>query len=743
MAPPPLDQSKRQLKISTPLGDNKLVLTGFSGREEMSRLFSFQLDLLSNTQGIDPKTIVGKKVTFSLKQIIADQPVRRLFHGIVNRFAAGNWDRTENVQQYSATVVPWLWMLTRAANCRIFQKKSVPEIILEVFTKRGFSGADYIDDSGIDKGRHPKWDYCVQYRETDFNFVSRLMEQEGIFYYFRFEIDSEQREGKHVLCLADKPVYPALNPAKVDFKGSTGGTQAFDGIQTWLHQFEFRPGTWSQTDYDFTQPRLSLLETEPMTEPYDAEVSYEIYDYPGEYEKEDKGGYAKNMTRVREEEEETPQDVVHGSANYATMFPGLMFSIGEHRNPEEQGKSYVLTSVQHVAHESASYASGTAASEDYSNAFTCIPSNRTFRPTRLTPKPVVQGTQTAIVVGPNGDEIYTDATGYGQVKVQFHWDREGKRNENSSCWIRVAQNWAGKRWGAFFLPRIGQEVIVSFLEGDPDRPIIVGSVYNADQMPPYLGNGLDDKHKHDPNVSGFKSNSTKGGEGYNELRFNDTAAKEQIFIHAQKDMDTRIQNDFRERICANHHLIVGGDKEDGDKQWGDRFEKIHGDTHLHVRGQSQEHVEKAKLIAIDGDLDQVIGKNQTELIKGNADEEVKGNRATKVGGAESLTVGQDLQTKAGMNLYSQAGMDIHIKAGMNLVLEAGMNLSLKVGGSFISLTPAALFISGPMVNINTGGAAGAGPGANPTAPKQAKTAAPKEPEKADKSKSGKKSAYDS
>jgi type VI secretion system secreted protein VgrG len=255
------------------------------------------------------------------------------------------------------------------------------------------------------------------------------------------------------------------------------------------------------------------------------------------------------------EEDETPYDVITGASQCCTFTPGGKFTLEKHDCPAENG-DYVVLAVRHSAIDH-SYLKE-AVGSDYHNTFTCLPDSVPFRPARITPKPVVQGTQPALVVGPTGEEIYTDK--YGRIKVQFYWDRLGKKDENSSCWIRVTQPWAGKRWGASFWPRIGQEVIVGFVEGDPDRPLVVGTVYNAEQMPPYQGGGLDGKHANDNKVSGIKTNSTKGGSGYNELRFDDTAGKEQVFIHGEKDLDVRIKNDARTSIGKDRHLTIGGNR---------------------------------------------------------------------------------------------------------------------------------------------------------------------------------------
>jgi type VI secretion system secreted protein VgrG len=416
---------------------------------------------------------------------------------------------------------------------------------------------------------------------------------------------------------------------------------------------------------------------------------------------------------------------------------------------------------------------------NYDNSFTAIPLGVPYRPPRDTPKPFVQGVQTAVVVGPPGQEIFTDK--FGRVKVQFHWDREGKNNADSSCWVRVAQVWAGKRWGASFWPRIGQEVIVAFQEGDPDQPIIVGSVYNSGQMPPYLGEGPDGKHKNDNKVSGVKSNTTLGGVGYNEWRFDDTKGKEQVFIHAEKDHDLRVKNDRRELILHDTHLIVGAER-DG-KKVGDQRELVFKDRHQAIHGHHTEHIHGNVQYMVGhgdvdgGNVDVVIEKDKKELIEKNSHLHVKSNQMTAVDGTRSVTVGKDrkeevkgavglkvakdLQQKVGgshsltvagsQNVIVQkhaldADQTIYLRAGMTLVLEASAQLSLKVGGSFIDISPAGIAITGPMVMINSGGAAGSGEPAvtiepqPPDAPDAAKQAKPTKPDVADDAVTGLKSA---
>jgi type VI secretion system secreted protein VgrG len=756
---PTYTQDKRLLNLSTPLGKDVLLLAGFRGNETMSRLFSYQLEMSSTKDALSPKDIVGKNITWAV-QHYGQQT--RYFNGFVSRFSAAGRSAGD-LRAYRAEVVPWLWFLTRTANCRIFQNLTAPQIIEKVFKDYGFS--DYKLDV---KRTCRKREYTVQYRETAFNFVSRLMEEEGIFYFFQHE------NGKHTLMMADhKGAYKDCPENKAWFQA---GAAAPGSLTEWEHQYEFRPGKWAHTDYNFEDPSKSLLTNTKTTIDQPGMDKFEIFDYPGDYFVK---GDGEAEVKLRMEEEEAAYDVVHSGSGCATFTPGGKFKVEGHAAPAEAGKGYVITSINHAATD-ASHTNNPLGTH-YANTFTCIPDSVVFRPPRLTPRPSVMGPQPAVVVGPAGQELYTDK--YGRIKVQFFWDREGKRDENSSCWMRVAQPVAGKRWGVSFWPRIGQEVIVGFHEGDPDRPFILGSLYNAEQMPPYQGEGLDGKHKSDNKVSGFKSNTTTGGVGFNELRFDDTKDKQEIFLHAERNLDTRVKNDSMERVIANRHLIVGYEK-DG-KKGGDQREMVYQDKHLHVQRHQVEHIEGnvermvgkgqaqdggnvdvviektrkeqvgkdehlqvkgLQVVKVDGTQDLTVGKDKTETVKGASHLHISGDHLEKVDGGISLTVGSDFQEKVGNKHAIDAGMEIHLKAGMKLILEAGVQLSLKGPGGFVDIGPSGVTIQGIMVLINSGGAAGSGSGSSPKDPKDAKEpevpkeAKPTDPAMADDSKTGQKSA---
>ncbi len=633
-------QENRLMAIATPLGDEALLLAGFSGEEGISRLFRFDLDLLSTSESVDFNALVGHNVTVRLTLAGKDD---RYFNGFVSRFSEGGRDR--DFVTYHAEIVPWLWFLTRTSDCRIFQNKTVPDIIRQIFDEYNFR-----DYKLRLYGDFVEREYCVQYRETDFNFVSRLLEEEGIFYFF------EHDDGVHTLVLgndlaAHKPC-PEQPQARYD--GTSGGNRNEDVVMEWQVQQEMRPGKYAQADYNFERPSVSLKADVAGKNPY------EIYDYhPGEYRKLAEGD---SLVRRRLQEMEAPCLVARGSSDCRGFRSGCRFDLKEHYR-RDMNQAWVITSLRHVVSQAGSFRSGADATSNvhYRNQFECIPHTTPFRPARQTPHPVVQGSQTAVVVGPAGEEIFTDK--YGRVKVQFHWDRKGRKDENSSCWIRVAQAWAGQQWGSMFIPRVGQEVVVDFLEGDPDQPIITGSVYNAEQLPPY-------KLPDEKTKSTMKSLSSKGGRGFNELRFEDKKDSEQIFLHGEKDLDLRINNDRKEWIGRDRHLIVMRDK----------MEKISRDTHIEaVRDQIQK-----------------IGRDHHL--------EIVGKSAVKITGSQSLSVTGDVIEEFKANHSSQVTQNLYLKA-MQIVIEAATGISLNVGGNFITIDHSGVAIKGTMVQLNGAGAA--------------------------------------
>ncbi len=504
-------QTGYAFSVTTPLGPDKLLLESFEGEELISGLFHFRLTMASEYDDLDFKQVVGKGAAITA---IDKDGKKRHFHGIVARMV-------QNGMTYHFDLRPKLWELTLASDYRIFQNKTVPEIVKAVLQEQGITD---LDDKLI--GTYQKREYCVQYGETGFAFISRLMEEEGIFYFF------EHEQEKHTLVLADdggafKPC-PNLSPVPVKPEGKKAWEEQ-DLVLSVSVEESVVAGQYQADDFNFETPT-----TELRSKVDGGKNTLRIYDYPGLYKTKDEGdAYGKK----RLDEIEFPARLIGGESICRAFTSGFTFTLTGHSR-DDVNTTYVLRSVNH-----------SGARRHYHNSFIAFPSTVNFRPPRLTPKPRIAGTQTAIVVGKSGEEIWTDE--HGRIKVQFHWDQLGSKDENSSCWIRVAQLWAGKNWGAMFLPRIGHEVVVSFLDGDPDRPLVTGSVYNGQQPVPYA---LSDEQT----KSTIKSNSSKGGSGFNELSFDDKAGSEVVQLHAQKDFKVDVLNDQTVTVGGNYTLKVTG-----------------------------------------------------------------------------------------------------------------------------------------------------------------------------------------
>jgi len=681
----PFTQENRFLQISTPLGTDVLLLTGLSGAEGISRPFSFKLDLLSENHNIVFREIIGQNVTVSVT--LADGE-KRYFNGIISRFSQGGWGGESGVEarfsRYTAELVPWLWLLTRTADSRIFQGLSVPDIVEKIFTENGF--ADYRIQL---HGGYGKREYCVQYRETDFNFISRLLEEEGIYYFF------EHEDGRHTMVLADVPTEhkPCPGQETARYQTSAGGVLEEDTISRLDVMQEIRAGKYTLSDFNFEMPATNLKVEIPSQQAV-GPGEREVYDYPGGYGKRAEG---ERLANIRMQEEEAEVTTISGTGSCRAFTSGYRFELQDFYRDDMNSKAYVLTSVEHEAGQE--YSPGEEAAEiSYVNNFTCIPYETPFRPARSTPRPVVEGVQTAIVVGPAGEEIYTDE--HGRVKVQFHWDREGRKDENSSCWIRVSQAWAGAGWGAMHIPRIGHEVVVDFVEGDPDRPIITGRVYHGTNRPPY-------DLPAEKTRSTIKSDSSPGGGGFNEFRFEDKKGSEEIYLHGQKDWTIAIENDKNQTIGNNESLSVGNDrtKSVGNNQsetvgsnktiqvGADHSETIganktlnvganHTETigtnmSLTVGGNETETVGTAKSLTIGAAYQVSVGAAMNETIGAAKAEEIGAEKSVNVGGGSSENVGANKSVNAGGNISESAGKDISLKSGKKMSLDAGDDFIIK------------------------------------------------------------------
>ena len=633
-----LKQDNRLIAIKTALGPDVLALRSVSVQEQISRLFQIEAELSSENGEVDFDKVVGYGATVRL---YIGQKDKRYFDGVVSRLV--QVANQGGYAHYRATIVPWLWFLTRTSDCRIFQAKTVPDIIEQVFKGHGFN--DYQLKLS---GNYQPREYCVQYRETDFNFVSRLMEQEGIYYFF------EHQDGKHTLVLADS--ISAHNPfpgyADVTFYELEKGAAAREVITDWTMEKEVQPVASALQDFDFKKPKTSLLASTNVTRKY-GKAQFEIYDYPGEYVDH---GDGQRLADVRLEELQTQYETLHGQASARGLAAGHIFKLKNHSR-KDQNRDYLITGVSlHAdAGEFATAGGGSGAgSEFFSCNFTCIDKAQQFRPVRLTPKPIVQGPQTAIVVGPSGEEIYTDE--HARVKVHFHWDRHDKSDENSSCWVRVSQYWAGKTWGTIHIPRIGQEVIIEFLEGDPDRPIITGRVYNADQTPPY-------DLPANKTQSGLKSRSSKGGSApnFNEIRFEDLKGSEEVYIHAEKDQNnvvendetTKVGHDRTENVGNNENITIGKS----------RTENVGADESISISGNRTETVTKDESITINGGRTENVSKDESITIEGGRTENVSKDESVTVGGARTVSVAKDDSLSVGKNLTIDAADSISITTG--------------------------------------------------------------------------------
>jgi len=628
------------------LAADVLQVVQFNGQEEISRLFHFTLELASKDGELDFKKVLGQPATLS----IVGEPETRFVNGIVCRFEQAG--RSVDFTRYRAELVPTVWLLTQRQDCRIFQEKSVPDIVKQV-----------LEDAGVPsdafrlslQGTYTPRTYCVQYRESGWDFIARLLEEEGIFYFF------EHTETAHVLVLGDNPNAhkDVAAPTKVLFNTGGTGVTSEEAFTAFRVTQEIRPGSVVLRDFDFTHPSLDLT-----VEKEGEGKELQVYDYPGGYQVKDRG---TTLATARLQEEQAAVKQAIGRSDCRRLISGFTFTLDGHERADFNQK-YLVTAVHHYGSQPQTVgaeagAGGGADQPVYENDVECIPAATPFRPPRTTPRPLMSGSQTAIVVGPVGEEVHTDK--YARVKVRFHWDRQNAPDDKASCWVRVSQGWAGGGYGMMFLPRVGQEVIVDFLEGDPDQPIITGRVHNAAQMPPL--NLPAEKTR-----STIKSRSSGGG-GSNEIRFEDKKDAEQLLLHAQKDLDFRVKNDRREHVGRDRHLVVARDK----------IQKVERDEHSLV------------------DRDQVTQITRDQSLK------VGQRQSIEVVGHRSLTVKGDVHEAYKANHSQEVGSDLYIKA-MGVVIEGVKELTLKVGGSFVKVDSSGVTISGPMVKLNSGGSAGKG-----------------------------------
>lgn len=523
-------QETRIWKLWAPLSKDTLFLDSFNGYEGISKIFKYSLRVKSTNNNIKLDNFVGKNVTIEIT--LADGKSRYL-NGFLVTF---KWAYKADVfTYYDATFVPWLWMLQEQVDCRVFKDLSVPEIVQTIFEK--YKIAHFRNSLHRE---YKKLEQTVQYNESDFKFVSRLMEREGIFYFFEHEAN------RHTLVMADNisdfqdnPFQPTLSCKPIIDDGSEALVSDFDFEQ------ELRSGKYTLRDYNFENPSLDLTSQVNGRD----ERHYEIYHYPGKFSTKEEGD---QLVVTRIEEEEVPLEKITGSTSSRGLMSAHRFELDGH-DRSDFNRQYLITTLLHEGKIGSNYSSSEKSGHFYKNHFEAIPYPTNYRPPRLTPIPHILSTQTAKVVGPANEEIYTDK--YGRIKVQFYWDRLGKFDENSSCWIRVGSAASGSQYGEISIPRVGMEVIVAFLEGDPDRPLVIGTVFNAENMPNY---GLP---KNKTKVSWKYKSTPKGSSAnFNELSFENKKGSELISIHAEKDFTTTAKNNVTKSVGKNEAITVSGNK---------------------------------------------------------------------------------------------------------------------------------------------------------------------------------------
>ena len=667
---------RRIFSIQTSLPADKLLARSATISEQLGKPFQIEVDLLSSDESLDFDALLGSEVTLTL-YLRNDSP--RYFHGFIAGFSqVGRFGRYET---YRARVVPWLWFLSRTTDCCIFQNKSAPAIVKEVFARHGFTDVE-------DKlaGSYRVRDYCVQYRETDLNFVQRLLEEEGIYYYFR------HTSSLHTLVLAD--AYSAHEPfpgyESVDYRPpSDHGLRYDDVIEDWHLARNIQPGKYVVNDYDFTKPRAQL-KTQSVESRTVPKSNFEMFDYPGKYSSLADGDH---YSKVRLESLQAGYETVRGTGSARGLAAGSFFKLQSYPR-RDQNREYLIVATTHRLDAGNYETGGGEQPQSYECTFEAMDSQRPFRPAQTAIATRVSGPQTAVVVGPAGEEIHTDA--YARVKVKFHWDRDPKSDESSSCWVRVSQSWAGRNWGSVSVPRIGQEVIVDFLEGDPDQPLITGCVYNQMNMPPFELPAA-------ATVMGFKSQTHKGG-GYNEMTLDDATGQQKITVHAQKDLSTTVQNDETHAVKSGNRTMT--------VESGTNTETVKGNSSLTVQAG-------ARAVNVTGGDYSATSSNAVLLHGKGAGVGVIGN----VGGVSMLGDGEGVSITgndagvtitgngAGLNLFGRTTlyaegsaeatiMSPIVNIGDQEVRVTGTKIVLQAGGGSITIDATGVTVVGTIVKIN-------------------------------------------
>ncbi|WAE52760.1 type VI secretion system Vgr family protein [Stutzerimonas frequens] len=618
----------------------------FQGREAISQPYRFDLELVSERPDLDLESLLHRPA------FLAFAPDGSGIHGLVHQAAQG--ESGQRLTRYRLMLVPQLAYLAHRTNQRIFQHLSVPQIVAQVLEEHGIQADAYRFQLG--PVIYPPREYCVQYDETDLHFLQRLCEEEGIHYHF------EHSTAGHVLVFGDdQTVFPKL--AATAYQQDSGLVADQPVIKRFGLRLETRTSRVTRRDYDFEKPRLSMEAAFHS----DFQPDLEDYDYPGRFTERARG---KHLSQRALERHRHDYELAEGDSDQPRLVSGHFLPLGEHPR-SDWNQLWLLTEVLHegkqpqVLEESVTshVDSGDGFVQGYRNHFSATPWDIPFRPPLNHPKPKVLGSQTAVVTGPAGEEIHCDE--YGRVKVQFHWDREGQADDKTSCWLRVSSSWAGDRYGGIAIPRVGMEVLVTFLEGDPDQPLVTGCLYHKEHQVPY------DLPANKTRTL-FKTLSSPGGGGYNELRIEDRKGAEQIYVHAQRDWDENVEHDQKIRVGHERHDTVEANS------YSEFRAEEHRTTHA--------------------------------------------DRKTEIRANDHLTVGNSQHLKIGTGQFIEAGNEIHLSSGLKVVLEAGSELTFKAGGSFIKLDASGITMVGPLIRMNSGGSPGKGSGAAPILPGKVRAA---------------------
>ncbi len=636
----PYSQQKRPIRIDTPsAGTDAFLLEKISGVEGVSMPFSFTVDLLSEQPSVPAAKLLRHGVGITI-----DLPdgAERHFHGIVNRFTSGSRG-AEGLTRYRAEVVPAVWLLTLTSDCRIFQNLTAIEIIEKIFKDNGYS--DYKLQM---MNPPPKREFCVQYRETQFDFICRLMEEEGIFYFF------EHERSRHTMVISDhnsvfQPCQHAEKLNTVDKEGLVAGTAV---VTTVVREDSLSSGGVSLADYNYEQPNRQLRSTVA------GDQKGELYDYPGGFQVKDQG---ERLARIRLEEAESMRRTINGTSNAAALTAGTRFVL------RDTNETLALLRITHEG--SAPYSLDDSYEHSYSNEFVAIPHAVPYRPPRVTQRARVYGSQTAVVTGKAGEEIWVDKL--GRVKVQFFWDREGKKDEQTSCWVRVSSTWAGKNWGFIAIPRIGQEVIVDFLEGDPDLPIITGRFYNGEQGVPY-------ELPANQTQTGYVTRSSKGGAAanFNQLRFEDKKGSEQVYLHCEKDLLTLVEYSEVHTVGYDRTTTIENDNTRTVTKGNEKVTVKTGDKLLQV--QTGNH----KVTIDQGDqlVKVMTGNQKIEVNTGNHELIVQGDCKTLVNmgnHSTKLATGNKITKLAAGKSEEEAMQSIELKVGQSSIKIDQMGVTIK------------------------------------------------------------------